>query len=187
MQSEEITFIGKRGGALANLAAAAAICAAGVALLALGYTIAGIVLLLGAVAPAIVSLRKALFPPARYLRLDSNGFEVAVRHNRDRIKWDDVAEFRSGPPNDDPVIEVLYVSEYAQQSCSSGDQRFAGRIFDRYNTPLPDVLEKLREWQQRYGHATTPSVGHTTTPSIGHTTTPSIGHTTTPSVQRRTA
>jgi hypothetical protein len=100
MQSEEITFIGKRGGALVNLAATAAICAAGVALLTLGYTIVGIVLLLGAVAPAIVSLRKVLV--------------------------------------------------------------------------LPDVLEKLREWQQRYGHATTPSIGHTTTPSIGHTTTPSV-------------
>lgn len=173
MQIEEITFTGKRGGALAKLAAAAAICAAGVALLALGYTIVGIVLLLGAAVPAMVSLRKALFPRTRYLSLDLSGVEVALRQNRDRIDREDVAGFRWGSHNDGLVIEMLYVSEHAQQSCSSGDQRFASRILDRCNTPLPDVLEKLGEWQRRYGHATTPSVGHTTTPSVGHTTTPS--------------
>ena len=187
MQGEEITFIGKRWSSITNLAIAAVLCAAGVAALLLGYPIVGVVLVLGAVALATVSLRTALFPRSRYLRLDSSGFEVGSRQTRDRIKWDDVAEFRWGAQGDGPVIEVLYVQEYARQSCVAGDQRFAGRIFDRYSAPLTDVLEKLREWQQRYGHATTPSIGHTTTPSIGHTTTPSIGHTTTPSTKRRTA
>jgi hypothetical protein len=59
----------------------------------------------------VVALRKALFPRAQYLRLDSSGFEVALRQNRDRIKGDDVAEFRWGSHNDGPVIEVLYVPE----------------------------------------------------------------------------
>jgi hypothetical protein len=180
MQGEQITFIGNRWGSSKSLAVAAVVCALGITAVVLGYTLAGIILLLAAAAPATTSMRTALFPRSRYLRLDANGFEVGMRNNRDRIKWDEVAEFRWGPHNDGPVIEVLYVAESAnRQSCSVGDQRFAGRIFDRYDAPLTDVLEKLREWQQRYGHATTPSIGHTTTPSIGHTTTPST--------QRRTA
>ena len=188
MQGDEITFIGKRWGSITNLALAAVFGAMGVAALLLGWTVVGIVLLLSAAAPAAISLRAALFPRSRYIRLDPSGFEVVLRQNRDRIKWDDVAEFRWGSHNDAPVIEVLYVPESAnRQSCFIGDRRFAGRIFDGYNAPLTDVLEKLREWQQRYGHATTPSIGHTTTPSIGHTTTPSVGHTTTPSVQRQIA
>ena len=188
MQGEEITFIGKRWGSTTALALASIFAAMGVAALLLDYTIVAVILLLGAAAPATTSLRTALFPRSRYLRLDPSGFEVGLRQNRDRIEWDDVAEFRWGSHNDAPVIEVLYVPDSTnRQSCSVGDKRFAGRIFDGYNAPLTDVLEKLREWQQRYGHATTPSIGHTTTPSIGHTTTPSVGHTTTPGAQRQTA
>jgi hypothetical protein len=172
MQSEEVTFIGKRWGSTTNLAFAAVTGATGVAALLLDWPVVGIVLLLSAATMVATSLRTALFPRSRYLHLDSSGFEVGLRQNRDRIKWDDVAEFRWSSQNDGPVIEVLYVQEYARQSCVVGDQRFAGRIFDRYNAPLTDVLEKLREMQQRYGHAATPS---------------GLGHATTPSAQKRTA
>ena len=175
MQGDEITFVGKRWGSITNLALAAVFGAMGVAALLLDWTVVGIVLLLSAAAPAATLLWTALFPRSRYLRLDPSGFEVRLRQNRDRIKWDDVAEFRWSSHNDAPVIEVLYVPESANpQGCFVGDERVAGRIFDGYNAPLTDVLEKLREWQQRYGHAATPSVGHTTTPSVGHTTTPSV-------------
>jgi hypothetical protein len=153
MQTEEILFVGRRWVLTTNLACAALTCAMGIAGLLLDWTVVGIVLLLSAATMTATSLRTALFPRSRYLRLDATGFEVCLRNSRDRIKWDDVAEFRWSSHSDGPVIEVLYVQEYARQSCIAGDQGFADRIFDRYNAPLTDVLQTLREMQRRYGHA----------------------------------
>ena len=79
MQGEEITFIGKRWSSSKSLAASALVCALGVAAIALGYTKVGIALLLGAAVPATRSLRAALLPASRYLRLDSSGFEVGLQ------------------------------------------------------------------------------------------------------------
>jgi hypothetical protein len=158
MQGEEITFIGKRWRSITTLAWAALICAVGITALAFDHRIVGILLLLGAAAPAFTSLRAALFPQSRYIRIDPSGFEVRTPGGRVRVAWKEVAGFRWGVRNDAHVIEVLYVLKYARRSCIVDDERFASSIFDRYNAPLPEVLARLVEWQQRYGHATTPSV-----------------------------
>jgi hypothetical protein len=98
-----------------------------------------------------MSLPVVLSPRSRYLRLDSSGFEVGELHpGRDRVRWDDVAEFRWGLHNDAPVIEIEYLPEYARRKGLSGERPFTGRIFDRYNAPLPEVLDKLIEWRTRY-------------------------------------
>jgi len=48
------------------------------------------------------------------------------------------------------VIEIGYMPEYARRQGLSGEQPFTGRILDRYNALLSDVLEKLVEWRTRY-------------------------------------
>ena len=47
-------------------------------------------------------------------------------------------------------VEIEYLPEYARRQGLSGEQPFIGRIFDSYNAPLTDVLDKLIEWRTRY-------------------------------------
>jgi len=151
MQSEEITFIGNRWGSITTLALAVLVGALGLWALLFDHQWFGIVILLGAAVPAAMSLPIVFSPRSRYLRLDSSGFEVGnLRHKRDRVKWDDVAEFRWGSHNDAPVIEIEYVPDYARRKGFEGQQPFTGHILDRYNAPLSDVLDKLIEWRTRY-------------------------------------
>jgi hypothetical protein len=151
MQGEEITFVGNRWGSITTLGLAAVAGAFGVWALLFDHPGFGLVVLVAAAFPVAVSLPVVLSPRARYLRLDSSGFEVGgLRRDIDRVKWDDVAEFRWGLHNDAPVIEIEYVPEYAQSKGLSGEQPFTGRILDLYDAPLADVLDKLIEWRTRY-------------------------------------
>jgi len=151
MQSEEITFVGNRWGSITTLGLAAVAGAFGVWALLFDHPWFGLFVLVGAAVPATMSLPIALSPRSRYLRLDSSGFEVGgLRSRSDRVKWDDVAEFRWGLRNDAPVIEIEYVPEYARSKGLSVEQPFTGHILDRYNAPLSDVLDKLIEWRTRY-------------------------------------
>lgn len=154
MQGEEITFVGNRWSSITTFALSVAVGALGVWALLFDHRLFGIVILLAAVVPAALSLPIVFSPKSRYLRLDSSGFEVGgLRRDRDRVKWDDVAEFRWGLHNDAPVIEIEYRPEYARSKGLGGEQPFTGRILDRYNAPLSDVLEKLIEWRTRYVHS----------------------------------
>jgi len=151
MQGEEITFIGNRWGSITTLGLSAVAGAIGVWALLFDHPWFGLVVLVAAAIPAAVSLPVVLSPRSRYLHLDPSGFEVGDLHpDRDRVQWDDVAEFRWGLHNDAPVIEIEYMPEYAQRQGLSGEQPFTGRILDRYNAPLSDVLDKLVEWRRRY-------------------------------------
>jgi hypothetical protein len=151
MQGEEITFIGNRWSSITTLGLAAVVGAFGVWALLFDHPVFGLLVLVAAMVPASVSLPIALSPRSRYLRLDSNGFEVGgLRRDRDRVQWDDVAEFRLGLHNDAQVIEIEYTPEYAQRKGLSGEQPFTGHILDQYNQPLADVLDKLIEWRARY-------------------------------------
>lgn len=151
MQAQEITFIGNRWGSITTLGLALVAGAIGVWALLFDHPLLGIVVLAGAVFPAAVSLPVALSPKSRYLHLDPSGFEVGgLRRDRDRVQWDDVVEFRWGLHNDAPVIEIEYRPEYARRKGVSGEQPFTGRILDRYNAPLPQVLDALIEWRTRY-------------------------------------
>jgi hypothetical protein len=151
MQGDEIIFVGNRWGSITTFGLAAVAGAVGAWALLFDHPLFGIVVLLAATYPAAASLPVALSPRSRYLRLDSSGFEVGgLRRRRDRVSWDDVAEFRWGLHNDAPVIEIEYMPEYARGKGLSGEQPFTGRILDRYNAPLADVLDKLVEWRTRY-------------------------------------
>lgn len=155
MQGEEITFVGNRWGSITTLGLAAVVGAFGVWVLLFDHRLFGVVfgfvVLVAAAIPAVVSLPVVVSPRSRYLHLDSSGFEVGdLGRGSDRVKWGDVAEFRRGLHNDAPVIEIEYMPEYARRKGLSGEQPFIGRIFDRYNAPLTDVLDKLIEWRTRY-------------------------------------
>lgn len=151
MQGDEFTFVGNRWGSVTTLGLAAVVGAFGVWALLFDHPWFGLVVLVAAAIPAAMSLPVVLSPRSRYLRLDSSGFEVGDLHpSHDRVRWADVAEFRWGLHNDAPVIEIEYVPEYARRKGLSGEQPFTGRILDRYNAPLPDVLDKLIEWRTRY-------------------------------------
>ena len=151
MQGDEITFVGNRWGSITTLGLSAVAGAIGVWALLFDHPWFGLAVLVAAANPAAVSLPVVLSPRTRYLHLDSSGFDVGDLHpSRDRVQWDDVAEFRWGLHNDAPVIEIEYMPEYARRKGLSGEQPFTGRILDRYNAPLPDVLDKLIEWRTRY-------------------------------------
>jgi hypothetical protein len=151
MQGDEITFVGNRWSSITTLALSVAVGALGVWALLFDHALFGIVILVAAAVPAAMSLPIVFSPKSRYLRLDSNGFEVGgLRRDRDRVNWDDVAEFRWGLHNDAPVIEIEYKPDYARRKGLVGEQPFTGRILDRYNAPLTDVLETLIEWRTRY-------------------------------------
>jgi hypothetical protein len=151
MPGEEMMFVGNRWGSITTLGLAVVVGALGVWALLFDHPVFGLVVLVAAAFPAAVSLPIALSPRSRYLHLDSSGFEVGgLRRDRDRVQWDDVAEFRLGLHNDAQVIEIEYMPEYARSKGLSGEQPFTGRILDQYNAPLTDVLEKLIEWRTRY-------------------------------------
>jgi hypothetical protein len=151
MQGEEITFVGNRWSSITTLALSVAVGALGAWVALFDHALFGIVIVIAAVVPAALSLPIVFSPKSRYLRLDPSGFEVVgLRRRRERVKWDDVAEFRWGVYNDAPVIEIEYKPEYAQRNGLAGEQPFTGRILDRYNAPLNDVLEALIEWRTRY-------------------------------------
>ena len=151
MQREEITFVGNRWGSITTLGLAAVVGAFGVWALLFDHPWFGLLVLVVSAVPATMSLPIALSPKSRYLRLDPSGFEVGgLRRRRDRVKWDDVAEFRWGLHNDAPVIEIEYVPEYARRKGFYGEQPCTGCILDRYDAPLSDVLDKLIEWRARY-------------------------------------
>lgn len=151
MQSDEITFVGNRWGSITTLGLSAVVGAFGVWALLFDHPWFGLLVLVVSSVPAAMSLPIVLSPRSRYLRLDSNGFEVVdLRPSADRVQWDDVAEFRLGLYNDAAVIEIEYMPEYARRQGVTGEQPFTGRILDRYNAPLPDVLDKLIEWRTRY-------------------------------------
>ena len=152
MQGQELTFIGNRASAVTSLLLALVLGAVGVWALLFEHQILGIVILLIAAVPTVVSLPFAVSPRLRYLHLDPAGFEIALRSDKDRVKWDDVAAFRLGLHGDIPVIEIEYAPEYSQRRgfADSGKVPATGRIFDRYNAPLPDILESLIEWRRRY-------------------------------------
>jgi hypothetical protein len=153
MQGQEITFIGNRASSITTLALAAAVGALGVWALLFDHPVLGVVILGAAVVGAVVSLPVAVSPRSRYLRLDSDGFEVASRRDKDRVSWSDVAEFRWGLHNDAKVIEIEYVPEYGRRNgvSAAGNGSATGRIFDRYNAPLTDILDSLIEWRTRFG------------------------------------
>lgn len=154
MQGQEITFIGNRASSITTLALAATVGALGVWALLFDHPVLGILILGAAAVAAGVSLPVAVSPRSRYLRLDSVGFEVASRSDKDRVNWGDVAEFRWGLHNDAKIIEIEYAPEYAQRHglADSGKVPATGRIFDRYNAPLADILDTLIEWRHRYAH-----------------------------------
>lgn len=143
MQRQQITFIGNRRKSIAILAVAAGVCVLGVCALLLAHPLVGIVLIVAALAPVLVSLPVVVSPRSRYLHLDPNGFEVRVRRDRVRIEWADVTEFRWGSHHGSAVIEVGYAEP-------TGHEPHTARIFNRYNAPLPYVMGKLVEWRLRY-------------------------------------
>lgn len=148
MQRKQITFIGNRRRSIAILAVAAVVAAFGVWALLVHHPVFGIVVVVAALVPVVVSLPNAVAPRSRCLHLDPSGFEVRVRRVRYRIEWADVTEFRWGSSHGAAVIEI----EYAQHNgaAASGDEPHTARIFDRYNAPLPYVMGKLVEWRLRY-------------------------------------
>jgi len=148
MQRKQITFIGNRRKSLTILAMAAGVGAVGVGTLLFGHLVVGIVLLVAAVVPVVVSLPVVVSPRSRCLHLDPSGFEVRVRRNRFRIEWADVTEFRWGLRHGAAVIEI----EYAQHDRPgvSDQEPHTARIFDRYDAPLRYVMGKLVEWRLRY-------------------------------------
>lgn len=154
MQGHEITFIGNRASSITTLALAGVVGALGVWALLFDHPVLGVIILGAAAVAAVLSLPVAVSPRLRYLRLDSDGFEVASRRDKDRVNWGDVAEFRWGLHNDAKVIEIEYVPEYGRRkgvAAAGGDGPATGRIFDRYNAPLTDILDKLIEWRGRFG------------------------------------
>ena len=143
MQRKQITFIGNRRKSIAILAVAAGVGVLGVCALLLGHPLFGVVLIVAAAAPVLVSLPVAVSPLSRYVHLDPNGFEVRVWRDRVRIEWADVTEFRWGSHHGSAVIEVGYAEP-------TGHESHTARIFNRYNAPLPYVMGKLVEWRLRY-------------------------------------
>ncbi len=143
MQRKQITFIGNRRKSIAILAVAGGVSALGVCVLLLGHPLLGVILVVAAGAPVLVSLPVVVSPRSRYLHLDPSGFEVRVRRGRVRIEWADVTEFRWGSHHGSPVIEVGYAER-------TDHELHTARIFNRYNAPLPYVMGKLVEWRLRY-------------------------------------
>jgi hypothetical protein len=148
MQRKQITFIANRRKSITILTVAAVVGAVGVCTLLLGNPLVGIVLLVAAVVPVVVSLPVVVSPRSRYLHLDPSGFEVRVRRDQFRIEWADVTEFRWGLHHGAAFIEI----EYAQHDSPgiSGQEPHTARIFDRYDAPLRYVMGKLIEWRLRY-------------------------------------
>jgi hypothetical protein len=140
MEAEQITFIANRRRSVTTLVLAAIVATVGIWALMSDHPISGFVLLVVSAVPAIVSLSNVISPRSVYVSLDPSGFEFASRYDKGRVQWRDVAEFRRGFYNDRPVIEIEYVAGSI------------GRIYDRYNAPLPHILDTLIEWRRRYAH-----------------------------------
>jgi hypothetical protein len=153
MQGEEMIFIGNRASSVTTLLLALVAGALGIWALLFEHLVLGLIILIGAAVTAGMSLPMVFAPRSRYLQLDPDGFEVCFRRDKDRIKWDDVAEFRWGFHNDAPVIEIEYVADYAQRKglAVAGNGPATGRILDRYNAPLVDILSALVDWRRRFG------------------------------------
>lgn len=143
MQRKQITFIGNRRKSIAILAVAAGVLALGVGALLSGHFVFGIVAIVVALVPGVVSLPIAVAPRSRYLHLDPSGLEVRVRRDRVRIEWADVTEFRWGSHHGSAVIEIGYAER-------TDPEPHTARIFNRYDAPLPYVMGKLIEWRLRY-------------------------------------
>jgi hypothetical protein len=145
MQNEEITFIGNRWNSMIRLMLALLLGAVGIWALVLDHLFLGVAFLIAASLAASGSLTVLVSPRSRYLRLDATGFEVGFRHAKDCVEWSEVVGFRWSMHNRAQVIEIEYVPEYG---LSGHGTRC---IFDRYDAPLTEVLEKLNEWRRRYG------------------------------------
>jgi hypothetical protein len=147
MQNEEITFIGNRGRPLMTLMLALLPGAVGVWALMSDYLFVGVALPVASALPAAAALRMVLSPRSRYLRLDPKGFEVGFRRDKDWVEWSEVVGFRWSMRDNAEVIEIEYVPEYGLACQGPG----MSCIFDRYDAPLTEVLDKLNEWRRRYG------------------------------------
>jgi hypothetical protein len=151
MDAEQITFTANRLRSMTTFVLATMVGVLGLWAL-FAHPVSGAIILIVAAIPAVVSLPTAISPRKVYVQLDSTGFEVASRRDKDRIQWHDVAEFRRGFYNDRPVIEIEYAPGFAQRrGLRYSEAETIGRIFDRYNAPLPHILDKLIEWRSRYG------------------------------------
>lgn len=144
---DEITFTGDRRGQAVVLVFAALGGALGVWWLLFDQRLLlGALLAIAAIGMAAFALPVVISPKSTYLRLDAKGFEVSSRRDKARVRWDEVAGFRSGEYNDQPVIEIEYVE--------AGKEPVLRRIFDRYNASLSDILSQLVGWRTRFGSHT---------------------------------
>ena len=93
-------------------------------------------------------------PNSVYLRLDSEGFEMASFAKKTRIKWTDVAGFEHASIRGAKMIAIIYAPHYEGQKAGRAVAEhlsgMEGAIANSYNAPLDEVLAALNEWRARY-------------------------------------